>query len=90
MDDAYYRYPAGSSEHYEAYKKEFIEQHGIGYPFPDVWSSYEVDNAYELAWERYAESGDPDNPDMDEDAGWEDDDGYTFRMQDLDIDPEPG
>ncbi len=91
MDDAYYRYPAGSSEHYEAYKKEFIEQGGAGYPFPDdAWSSYEVENAYELAWERFAESGGPDNPDMDEDAEREDDYGCTFRPRDLDVDPEPG
>lgn len=89
MDDAYYRYRAGSGEHYAAYEKEFIARYGIGFPFPDdPRASYEADNAYELACERYAESGGPENATVDEDAGRENGDRYTLRPGDPDIEAE--
>jgi hypothetical protein len=54
MDDDYYRYPAGSPEHYAAYEKNFIATGGIGAVVPgDPQASYEVENAYELAAARY-------------------------------------
>ena len=53
MDDDYYRYPVGSRQHYAAYEKYFIATDGIGAAVPgDPEASYEVDNAYELAYER--------------------------------------
>lgn len=56
MDDAYYRAPVGSPEHYTAYEKEFAADDGIGFVFPDdPRASYEVDNAAELAAEAYDE-----------------------------------
>jgi hypothetical protein len=88
MDDAYYRYPAGSTEHWEAYLKEFKQCHGIGYVFPDdAWASYEVDNAYELAALDY-EDPEPDDGIMDEDAE-RGGGGCTFHPEDLSIDAEP-
>ena len=60
MDDNHLRYPIGSKEHYAAYEKEFTTDSGIGYPFhDDPQGSYEVDYAYELAFDRYAEAGGP-------------------------------
>ena len=68
--DDYFRYPTGSPEHYEAYKKAFAREGGTGFPVPDApvlvgvlddpRASYEADNAYELAWVALE----------DEDAGW--------------------
>jgi len=61
----YHRYPIGSKEHDAAYEKEFTTDAGIGYPFPnDPQDSYEVDYAYELAFDRYAEAGAPDGGDL--------------------------
>lgn len=58
MDDAYYRSPVGSPEHYAAYEKEFTAQGGIDAAVPgDVEASYEVDNAWELAYDRMVEEG---------------------------------
>lgn len=52
MDADYYRYPVGTPEHYAAYEQEFWAYYGLGYPFPDdPRASYEVDNAYELAYD---------------------------------------
>jgi hypothetical protein len=60
-DDAYYRYPAGSAEHYAAYEKAFAADDGVTFPFPDdPYASYEADHAYELAYESLE----------DEDGGW--------------------
>lgn len=57
MDDAYCRYPAGSREHYAAYEKEFSANGGIDAAVPgDPEASYEVDNAWELAYERETEA----------------------------------
>ena len=54
MDDDYYTYPVGSPEHYAAYEKHFTATGGIHAVFPgDPQASYEVENAYELAAERY-------------------------------------
>lgn len=56
MDPAYYTAPAGSPEHYAAYEKEFEANHGLGFVFEDdPEASYEVDNAAELAYERWFE-----------------------------------
>jgi hypothetical protein len=61
MDSAYYETPAGSPEHYAAYEREFNATPGALYAFPDdPQASYEVDNAYELAYEHYASNGDPE------------------------------
>jgi len=68
MDRAYYEAPVGSPEHYAAYEKEFTETGGAGFPVPDSpEDSYEVDNAYELAAERWfaemqARHEEPENP----------------------------
>jgi hypothetical protein len=87
MDDAYYRSPVGSREHYAAYEKEFNARRGGGYAFPDdVRASYQADNAYELARERRAESGDPGDVIADEDT--EREDRYTLHPGDPDLDPE--
>ena len=58
------RYPAGSPEHYTADKKQFGACQGAGYSFPDdPRSSYEADNACELAYEDYyANGGWPPSP----------------------------
>jgi hypothetical protein len=54
MDDAYYTAAPGSAEHYAAYEKEFTATEGAGFAFPDdPHASYEVDNAHELAHERW-------------------------------------
>lgn len=57
MDDAYYRSPVGSPEHYAAYEKEFnvggitpVDDPGIA---NDPRAMYEIDNAWELAYERW-------------------------------------
>ena len=59
MDDAYYQYPVGSPEHYAAYEKEFnaggidpVDDPSIA---SDPRAMYEIDNAYELAYERETE-----------------------------------
>jgi hypothetical protein len=89
VDDAYYRSRVGSREHYAAYKKEFNARYGIGYVFPDdVRASYQADHAYELAYERFAESGETADIIADEDTEWEDSDRYTLHPGDPDIDPE--
>ena len=60
MDRAYYQAPAGSPEHYAAYAKEFAETGGAGFPVPaSAEDSYEVDNAYELACERWFAENEP-------------------------------
>ena len=95
MDEDYFRYPTGSKEHYAAYEKEFTAYGGIGYPFPkDALGSYEVDYAYELAFDRYAESGGPEEGDLEKgdpvgDADRENGDGDIFRRQDPEPDLEP-
>jgi hypothetical protein len=54
MDSRYYEYPTGSAEHRAAYAEAFAELEGIGFAVPDdPGLSYEIDNAYELAAERY-------------------------------------
>jgi len=56
MDDVYYRAPAGSPAHCAAYAKEFEATGGVDAAVPgDVETSYEVDNAWELEYERYME-----------------------------------
>jgi hypothetical protein len=95
MDDDRLRYPIGSKEHYAAYEKEFTTDGGIGYPFrDDPQGSYEVDYAYELAFDRYAETGGPDGGDLEEDnpdsgADREDADWPAFRREDPEPDLEP-
>jgi hypothetical protein len=70
MDDDYYRYPVGSPEHYAAYEKWFIATGGVGAAIPgdDPQASYEIDNAYELAAERYDESEDMYRHQLEEEA----------------------
>jgi hypothetical protein len=54
MDSRYYEFPTGSAEHRAAYAEAFAESERIGFAVPDdVDLSYEADNAYELAAERY-------------------------------------
>jgi hypothetical protein len=54
MDRAYYEAPVGSPEHYAAYGKEFAETGGVCFPVPvSAADSYEVDNAAELAYDRW-------------------------------------
>jgi hypothetical protein len=61
MDSAYYEAQTGSPEHYAAYEKEFnaggIDRFGDPVIDADPEASYEIDNAWELAWDRYAEAG---------------------------------
>jgi hypothetical protein len=53
MDDDYYKYPAGSPEHYAAYDWHLIATGGLDVAVPgDPQASYEIDCAYELACER--------------------------------------
>lgn len=67
MDRAYYEAPAGSPEHYAAYEKEFTETGGVGFPVPDSpEDSYEVDNAYELAYERWFAENEPQAREQDQ------------------------
>jgi len=55
MDGRYYELPAGSAGHRAAYGEAFAGSGGIGFPDPgDAGLSYEIDNAYELAAERYS------------------------------------
>ena len=94
MSSDHLRYPIGSKEHYAAYEKKFIADRGIGYPFSnDPQDSYEVDYAYELAFDRYAECGGPDEGDLEDDldsnADQRDEDRRTFRRQDPEPDLEP-
>ena len=71
MDPAYYEAQTGSPEHYAAYEKAFTASHGIGFPVADdPAASYEIDNAQELAYERYAEQGDLE-ADPESDAEWD-------------------
>lgn len=62
MDDDYYRYPAGSPEHYAAYEKEFnaggIDPADDPEVAGDPETMYEIDNAWELArgWDEYADA----------------------------------
>jgi hypothetical protein len=59
MDGGDYRDSVGSPRDYAAYKKEFEAYEGIPFPFArDPGASYDVDYAYELAYERYMEEGD--------------------------------
>ncbi len=52
MDSAYYEAPTGSPERYAAYEKEFATWNGLGFPVPgDPEVSYEIDNAWELAYD---------------------------------------
>lgn len=57
MDEAYYRYPPGSPQHYAAYEKEFraggITPTGDPAIDSDPAALYEIDNADELGYERY-------------------------------------
>lgn len=59
MDDDY-RYQVGSQKHYEAYAKAFREGDIDPAGDPDIdnypEASYEIDNAYELAYERMIEA----------------------------------
>jgi hypothetical protein len=61
MDDAYYRSPVGSAEHYAAYEKEFTAGGITPIDDPDIANDpramYEVDNAWELAYDRWVEEG---------------------------------
>ena len=67
MDHAYYEAPAGSPEHYAAYEKEFTETGGAGFPVPDSpEDSYEVDNACELACERWFAENEPQAGEQDQ------------------------
>jgi hypothetical protein len=54
-DPDYYRSVPGSAEHHEAYRQIFTAADGIGFAHPDPDLSYEIDNADELARERYDE-----------------------------------
>lgn len=60
MDDEYYRYQAGHPKQYAAYEKEFhaggIDPTGDPEIDSDPEASYEIDNAYELAYERMIEA----------------------------------
>lgn len=62
----YYRSAPGSAEHREAYRQMFADAAGAGFASADPDESYEVDNAYELAAERYwggeIEPGDEPEP----------------------------
>jgi hypothetical protein len=70
MDPAYYQAPAGSPEHYAAYEKEFTETGGALFPVPDSpEDSYEVDNAYELAYERWFAANEPQEAEPQDPAG---------------------
>jgi hypothetical protein len=51
----YYRSAPGSAEHRDAYRHLFAAADGIGFSHPDPGLSYEIDNADELARERYQE-----------------------------------
>lgn len=59
MDSNYYRYQPGHPRHYAAYEKEFhaggIDPPGNPEIDSDPYASYEIDNAYELAYERVIE-----------------------------------
>ncbi len=60
MDRAYYEAVPGSPEQYAAYEQEFTETGGAGFPVPDsAEDSYEVDNACELACERWFAENEP-------------------------------
>jgi hypothetical protein len=83
VDDAYYRYPAGSPEHYAAYQKEFTASDGIDAAVPgDVEASYEADNAWELAYERQNEE--LERQDVEEQARWWADRGIQVADELLD------
>ena len=70
MDRAYYEAPAGSPEHYAAHEKEFTETGGAGFRVPDSpEDSYEVDNAYELAYERWFAENEPQDPEPGDQPG---------------------
>jgi hypothetical protein len=51
----YYRSPPGGAEHQDAYRQMFAAADGTGFAHPDPDLSYEIDNADELAAERYYE-----------------------------------
>jgi hypothetical protein len=54
MDGAYYRAAPGTPEHYAAYEAQFGARAGDGFPVPDdPAASYEIENAQELAVDRY-------------------------------------
>lgn len=104
MDDDYYRYPAGSPEHYAAYEKKFIATDGIDAVVPgDPQASYEIENSYELAAERYdayqayldevasrwRALGVQVAQELLDDEGWLGEDWEeTLHADELDIDPE--
>jgi hypothetical protein len=68
MDRNYYEQPVGSPAHRAAYEAYFTAHGGIGFADPDdVDLSYKVNNAYELAAERYQESMEPEEPEPDPD-----------------------
>jgi hypothetical protein len=94
MDDDFYIYPAGSSQHYEAYKKEFLASQHLGFGAADSpRESYEIDFADELARERaYAAMEDGSYWEGEEDAELEEDDWDSPRPSsdaDADYEAEP-
>ena len=65
----YYRSTVGSDEHRAAYHQMHADAHGAGFADPeDADVSYEIDNAAELAADRYEEP-EPDEPEAEITAG---------------------
>jgi hypothetical protein len=63
IDHSYYEQPAGSPAHRAAYEAYLTAHAGIGFPDPDdVDLSYEIDNAYELAADRYQVAMESEEP----------------------------
>ncbi len=82
MDSRYHEYPAWSEEHRAAYAEAFAAAGGTGFPVEDdVGLSYEIDNAYELAAERY-DPGGVDGDDGGEAPAERYDDGWRASVVD--------
>lgn len=61
MSGDYHRYPPGSPHHYAAYEKAFsagdVDPVDVPEIEEDPEASYEIDNAWELAYDRRVEEG---------------------------------